>query len=243
MTTEREKRVAYLAFLLIVSVVGLVISTSLLVNPPFFFSAPGYRRILVTLVYDAVCIAGILAVLFPVTCSRALGVHSSSVESVQVLGIRATRLLGLTIIHGHHLSESELTKHELLVRGRSFCATCYGLLTGAVLSLVTITAFAVSGWPGWIHIYSVYVTYYVGVAGVITGLLQPLITDVDAKTRFASALVFVVGTSLMLLATELLTANLLADLFVVLLAVFWLLSRISLSHRNQLRSREYLIDP
>jgi FtsH-binding integral membrane protein len=232
MTTDREKHVAYLAFLLIVSVVGLVISTSLLRNPPFFFSAPDYRRILLTIVYDAVCISGMLAVLFPVTCSRALGAHLSSIESVQVLGIRATRLLGLTVIHGHHLSESELKKHELLVRGRSFCATCYGLLTGAVISLVIITAFTVSGWPGWIRIYSVYVAYYVGVAAVITGLLQPLITDVDAKTRFVSAFVFVVGTSLMLLATELLTANLLADLFVVCLAVFWLLSRISLSNRN-----------
>jgi hypothetical protein len=238
MTTDREKHVAYLAFLLIVSVVGLVISTSLLTNPPFFFSAPDYRRILMTLVYDAVCIAGMLAVLFPVTCSRALagstGTHLASIESAQALGIRATRLLGLTIIHGHHLSESELKKHELLVKGRSFCATCYGSLTGAVISLIIITAFTVSGWPGWIRIYSVYGAYYVGVAAVITGLLQPLITDVDAKTRFASAFVFVVGTSLILLATELLAANLLADLFVVLLVVFWLLSRISLSNRNRL---------
>ena len=232
MTRDREKHVAYVAFLLMVSVFGLAISTSLLMNPPFFFSAPDYRRTLMALVYDAVCIAGMLAVLFPVTCSRALGAHLSSIESVQVLGIRATRLLGLTIVHGHHLSESELTKHELLVWGRSFCATCYGLLTGAVVSLVIITAFAVSGWPGWIHIYSVYVAYYVGVVAVITGLLQPLMTDVDAKTRFVLAFVFVLGTSLMLLATELLTANLVADLFVVLLAIFWLLSRISLSHRN-----------
>jgi hypothetical protein len=232
MTTDREKYIAYLAFLLVVSVVGLAISISLLMNPPFFFSAPDYRKILVTLVYDAVCIAGMLAVLFPVTCSRVLGAHLSSNESVQVRGIRATRLLGLTIMHGHHLSESELTKHELLVGGRSFCATCYGLLSGAVLSLVIITVFAVSGWPGRINIYSAYVAYYVGVAAVITGLLQPLITDVDAKIRFVIAFVFVLGTSLMLLATELLTANLVADLFVVLLAIFWSLSRISLSHRN-----------
>ena len=186
-----------------------------------------------TLVYGAVCIAGMLAVLFPVACSRGLGAHLSSIEPGQVLGIQATRLLGLTIIHGHHSSESELKKHELLVRGRSFCATCYGLLTGAVISLIIITAFSFSGWPGWIRIYS-YVTYYVGVVMVIIGLLQPLITDVDAKTRFASAFVFVVGTSLMLLTTELLTANLLADLFVVLLVVFWLLSRISLINRNRL---------
>ena len=67
---------------------------------------------------------------------------------------------------------------------------------------------------------------------MITGLLQPLMTDVGAKVRFVLAFVFVVGTSLMLLATELLAANLVADLFVVLLAIFLLLSRISLSHRN-----------
>jgi hypothetical protein len=93
-----------------------------------------------------------------------------------------------------------------------------------------MTAFAVSGWQGWVGTYSAYLAYYVGVAAVITGLLQPLVLEVGAKARFVLAFVFVVGTSLMLLVTELLTANLMADLFVILLAIFWLLSRISLSH-------------
>jgi hypothetical protein len=232
MTRDREKQVAYVAFLLMVSIFGLAISTALLMNPLSPVSAPGYRRTLIAFVYDVVCVAGILAALFPVACSGAFGAQFSSVESAQVLGIRATRLLGLLVVHGHHTSGSELTKHELLVWRRSFCATCYGLLTGAVVSLTIITAFAVSCCPGWIGTYSVYLAYSVGVVAVITGLLQPLITDVGAKARFVLAFVFVVGTSLMLLATELLTSNLVADLFVVLLAIFWLLSRISLSHRN-----------
>lgn len=232
MTRDRKKHSAYVAFLLTVSIFGLAISTALLMNTPTLVSAPSYRRTLVGFVYDVVCIAGILAALFPVTCSRAFGAQFSSVESAQVLGIRATRLLGLLVVHGHHTSGSELTKHELLVWRRSFCATCYGLLTGAVVSLTIITAFVVSGWPGWVGTYSLYLAYSVGVVAVITGLLQPLMTDVGAKARFVLAFVFVLGTSLMLLATELLTANLVADLFVVLLAIFWLLSRISLSHRN-----------
>ena len=232
MTRPREKHVAYVAFLLVVSIFGLAISTALLMNTPAFVSAPSYRRTLIAFAYDVVCVAGILAALFPVACTRALGAQFSSAESAQLPGIRATRLLGLLVIHGHHTSGSELTKHELLVCRRSFCATCYGLLTGAVVSLTTITAFAASGWPGWVGTYSSHLAYSVGVVAVITGLLQPLMTDVGAKTRFVLAFVFVVGTSLMLLATELLTANLVADLFVVLLAIFWLLSRISLSHRN-----------
>jgi hypothetical protein len=97
--------------------------------------------------------------------------------------------------------------------------------------LTTMTAFLISGWSGWTSIYPAYLVYYVGVAAVITGLLQTLVPEAGAKARFVLAFVFVVGTSLMLLATELLSASLLADLFVILLAVFWLLSRISLSHR------------
>jgi len=230
MKRDQEKHVVYVAFLLLVSIFGLVISTVLLRNPFSFGAAPGYRRTLMALVYDLVCIAGILAVLFPIACSRMSGARASSAESPQLLGIRATRFLGLLVLHGHHPSGSELTKHELLVRGRSYCATCYGLLTGAVVSLTIMTAFAISGWQGWVGTYSAYLAYYVGVAAVITGLLQPLTLEVGAKVRFMLASVFVVGTSLMLLATELLTANLMADLFVILLAIFWLLSRISVSH-------------
>ncbi len=230
MKLHQEKHVAYPAFLLLVSIFGLVISTALLRNLFSFGAAPGYRRTLMALVYDLVCTTGILAVLFPITCSRVTGARFSSAESPQSFGIRTTRFLGLLVLHGHHPSGSELTKHELLVRGRSYCATCYGLLTGAVVSLTIMTALAASGWQGWVGTYSAYLVYYVGVAAVITGLLQPLVLEVGAKARFVLAFVFVVGTSLMLLATELLTANLMADLFVILLAIFWLLSRISLSH-------------
>ncbi len=230
MKRDQEKHVAYAAFVLLVSVFGLVISTALLRNPFSFGAVPGYRRTLMALVYDLVCITGILAVLFPIACSRVSGARFSSTEPPQLLGIRATRFLGLFVVHGHHPSGSELTKHELLLRGRSYCATCYGLLTGAVVSLTIMTAFAVSGWQGWVGPYSAYLAYYVGVAAVITGLLQPLVLEVSAKARFVLAFVFVVGTSLMLLVTELLTANLMADLFVILIAIFWLLSRISLSH-------------
>jgi hypothetical protein len=234
MARLRGKRLGYPAFLLVVSGVGLTVLVTLLMNPPYFSSAPGYRWPLTVFIYDIVCVAGILAVLFPVACSRAFGVHYSTVQSsqVQAFGIRATRVLGLLIVHGHHPPGSESASHELLVGRRSFCATCYGLLTGAVVSLTLITASAVAGFPAWLASYSANPLYYAGLAGVIAGLLFPLITDLGAKTRYVLAFVFVVGTSLILLGVEQSAANLTADLFVVLLAVFWLLSRITLSHRS-----------
>ena len=77
-----------------------------------------------------------------------------------------------------------------------------------------------------------YVLYSLGVVGVVLGLVQAHVLRTRARIRFIIAVVFVVGTSLMLISTDLVTANVMADLFVVLLAVFWLLSRISLSHRS-----------
>ena len=232
MMRDRKKHVAHVAFVVVVSIFGLVISTALLRNPTPLSAGADGRRILVALAYDLVCIVGILAVLFPIACSGVLGVRVSSAESPEKFGISATRFLGVLVVHGHHPLESESAKHELLLRERSFCATCYGLLTGAAVSLTTVTGFAVSGWPGWIGNYPAYLLYCVGVAAVITGLAQTLMPDAGAKARFVLAFVFVTGTGLMLLATNLLTANLMADLFVVVLAIFWLLSRISLSHRD-----------
>jgi uncharacterized membrane protein len=233
MMRGQEQRGAYVAFVLVVSILGLVISTTLLRNPPSFAAASGYRRALMVLAYDLVCIAGILAVLFPVACSGLLGARFSGAEMSGTFGIRATRFFGVLVVHGHHTSGSESTKHELFFRGRSFCATCYGLLTGAIVSLTIVTAFVVSGWSGWSSIYPGYLVYCTGVVAVVTGLLQTLVPEAGAKARFVLAFVFVAGTSLMLLATELLSRNLVADFFVILLAVFWLLSRISLSHRSQ----------
>jgi hypothetical protein len=233
MIRGQEQQGAYVAFVLVVSIFGLVISTALLRNPPSFAAASGYRKALIVLAFDLVCIVGIFAVLFPAACSGLVGARFPSPEMSGRLGIRATRFLGVLIVHGHHPSGSESTKHELSFRARSFCATCYGLLTGAVASLTIMTAFVVSGWSGWTSIYPAYLVYYVGVAAVITGLLQTLLPEAGPKARFVLAFVFVAGTSLMLLATELLSRNLVADLFVILLAVFWLLSRISLSHRTQ----------
>jgi hypothetical protein len=231
MMNGQDRHSTHLAFVLVVSIFGLVISGVSLRNPVSFVVVSADRRVMMALAYDLVCIIGMAAVLFPVACSKIVGVRGSLAQAPEQLGIRATEFLGVQILHGHHTSEDS-AKHELLITGKSFCATCYGLLTGAVLSFAIITAFALSGWSGWADGSPACFLYCIGVAAVITGLLQILTPDVGAKARFISASVFVLGTSLILLATDLLAANLMSDLFIILLAVFWLLSRISLSHRS-----------
>lgn len=188
--------------------------------------------IFVTVVYGTVCILGILAVLFPITCSRAFKFHRNFTEDLGGLDARMTRILGVSLLHGHHLLGPEAEDHELHVRGKSYCASCYGLLTGAILSVTTVAAFALSGRLVWANTVLTYVLYFAGVVGVVLGLVQIVASKIGARARFILAAVFVVGTSMMLIATDVLTESLMADLFVVSLAVFWILSRISLSDRT-----------
>jgi hypothetical protein len=229
---SQETRLGPVAFFLAVSAFGLFVSASLLGNSPPFPSEISGRRALVALAYGAVCVAGILAALFPVACSGFLGIQRSRIEDMARFEASATRVFGVLLLHGHHPAEREEKEHELRVGGKSFCATCFGLLAGAMVSLAMIAAFAPSGWSDDRFAYAL---YYAGIVGVILGLVPVLVLGVGARARLALAAVFVLGTCLMLVATDILTANLIADLYVVLLAVFWLLSRISLSHRREYR--------
>jgi len=227
---SQEKRRGLIVFFLAVSAFAFVVSAILLGISPSFSSEFSGRRAFVALAYGAVCVAGIVAALFPVACSGFLGIRRSLLESEGNLETRATRIFSLLLLHGHHPAGSGEKGHELWLGGKSYCATCFGLLAGAVVSLTVMLAFALSGWRGDGLARGL---YFLGVTLVIVGMVPCLKLEIGARERFGLAMLFVVGTSLTLVATDVLTSNLIADLFVVLVVVFWLLSRISLSHRRE----------
>jgi hypothetical protein len=187
------------------------------------------RKILVGFIYGFICLGGTFAVFFPGPCSRLVGVRRSGEQYLRGLDARATSIFGVLLLHGHHPPGDERgTTHELRFRGKSFCASCFGLLTGAIMSLMAIVVFLFSDWADG---YLAHFLYFLGLGGVALGLV-PALLCVGARTRFVLGMIFVSGTCVMLIAMDVATANLTADLLVVLLVLFWLLSRISLSHRN-----------
>lgn len=226
---SKYTRHAYVAFVLVVSFFGLAIATSMLeqpIQPPPEFLA---RRMLVGFMYGFICIAGILAVFFSGPCSRVVGIRRSSEEYLESFDARASRVFGVLLLHGHHpLEEDGSATHELRLREKTFCASCLGLFAGAIISLITIVTFLFSGWT---DSYLAHFMYFLGLGGVVLGLV-PVLRGIGARTRFVLGVVFVTGTCLMLIAMDIAAASLTADLLVILLAVFWLLSRISLSHRK-----------
>lgn len=177
-----------------------------------------------------------MAVLFPLACSGVLGIRRRSIERLEGSEVRATKILGFLLLHGHHSPGPEAMLHEMQVGAKRYCATCFGLLTGAVMSLAFVVTYALSGWPEYVGGGAPYVLYSAGVVGVLLGFVQVLASGIRAWTRFMLSASFVIGTAFMLVATDVITADFLADVFVIALAVFWLLSRLGLSHPSQARS-------
>jgi hypothetical protein len=227
---NKGTRLLHIVFLLLVSTFGLIISTSMLIERTQPATDFGERRVTVGLVYSSICLGGMLAAFFPRPCSRMSGLRRSGKQNSRDIDARTTEILGFRLIHGHHsLGDEESTRHELQFEGKSFCASCFGLLAGAAVSLVALTVFLFSSWVDGYPLS--FLLYFSGLVGVALGFL-PVLVSVGARTRFVLGMVFVAGTCVMLIAMDVATANLAADLFVVLLIVFWLFCRISLHHRN-----------
>jgi hypothetical protein len=224
----------YVIFVLFISFFGLVILTKMLEQPTPQYPGIEFsgRRVLIGLIYDFICVAGIVTVFFPGPCSRVFGIRRNPNDYTRGLNARTTEVLGFVLLHGHHREDSTAT-HEFRFGEKNYCASCFGLFAGSILSLMMITAFLLFGWT---DIYLTRIMYVAGVAGAVLGLI-PVVVSVGTWSRFILGAIFVTGTCLILIAAEIMAGNLLADLLVILLSIFWLLFRISSSHRRLQGSR------
>jgi len=182
-------------------------------------------------IFAAGCMLGSLAVVFPDACSRGFGsvkkksrggwVHFSFKRGVSAL------VGDVAVLRGHHPTCGVFSSHVFRLGGRVLCATCSGLFLGGVLSLVGVVVYffvglAVGG--------SVLLVGFVGLAGVAVGLLQSVLIRVRwSFVRVLSGLLFAVGALLILVAVDGLVGDLFLDVFVVLLSVFWIFTRVALS--------------
>lgn len=194
-------------------------------------ASPVWRWGLVSAIYGSVCVLGMAAVFFPASC-RSIAWPSRVGRGVSVFGgepdrFQTTHILGVRLVHGHHPPCGGFRGHEVLIRGRSFCAGCTGLLVGAVIALFVT---AVSLFLGAGSIIQGLSLVFLGMAGVALGLFQPLsFKGEKAWLRVFAGGLFVVGTFLILWGVDAVLRSLYVDLVVVLFSLLWLGTRIELS--------------
>jgi type III secretory pathway component EscS len=207
------------------------------IYPPMIQDGLTWRKMLVGTIFTSICILGILAVFFPKECSRGIsgraresGKLGSSQKKVD--NARKTSIFTLVIVHGHHPGCRPFSKHEFQIGGKTFCVGCMGLFLGAAITLAATLAYF---FAGYIIEQNAVMILFTGILGVVLGLLQPLF-NIQLKTlRFFLNVYFVIGMLFILVGADILLQSTTIDLFIILLSVFWIFTRIFLSRRNHER--------
>jgi len=108
-----------------------------------------------------------------------------------------------------------------------FCATCSGLVFGALVALLGTGFWFLENvrFTGEIPL-----LVSVGAVGVTLGLLHPTALRLRGYARFFAGALFVLGSFLIFISIESSTKNTSIDLFFVALSVLWILTKMSLSN-------------
>ena len=217
----------FLTFFLGVSLFGLSIVVTLALYPPPVLENFPLRKQLVGSIFGLVCIMGMLAVIFPSSCSRMIGFKREGQQAPHVFYTAGNSKEKKLTLRGHHPECKNFSAHVIQMGGKTFCAGCAGLLLGGLAASVgTILYFF-----GNLHVgQNSLLLLWIGAAGVVLGLLQfPLFNIPWSSVRWFLNAFFAFGAFLILVGIDAITQSIFVDLFLVVLIVFWLFTRIVFS--------------
>jgi hypothetical protein len=201
---------------------SLAVSLAGVILVAAFLSLPGAgttieNPFMIWALFVSLCLLGAVATLLPHRCSPSRALPRDLSPSM------FTVVFGVHLHHGHHISCSHFQGHEYNIQGRSFCASCTGMLVGALAAISVATLHFFYGWnPGEVF-------GYMGLGCVVLGLVYiPLRIASGPILRSLINALFVLGFSLILSVVDV-SGNAAFDLVVIGLSVFWMFTRIQLS--------------
>ncbi len=226
-----------LLLLISLSFFGLFLTGILAIFPPATQDLQ-FRKPLIGSIFGLICILGIIAAFSPRKCSRIFycekegssSRHNSKVGLVA--SSNTSSIFGLKIVHGHHPNCENFSAHEFQIGNKTFCTGCIGLILGGLINLFGTIMYFSNNWqitkesPFFI---------YIGIIGVVFGLLTPLFNFRRTILRLSLNAFFIFGMFSILIGADMLGQSLFIDLFLISLSVFWLFTRISLSQWNHKR--------
>ena len=214
----RSRNNSTLAFCIGVSIFGLLLVIVWTINPPISDNF-SWRKPLIGSLFSLICILGVFAALSPNRCSEALHFR----EAVR------TTTTDQILSASHHPNCERFSAHVIHLKERVLCAACTGLLLGAVVALVGAFFYFFGGW----QIESVrLLLVLIGLFGLLAGFLQ---LRFRGLVRLTANSLFVLGAFLCLVGVDQASQNVAIDLFLVILIIFWILTRIQLSRWDHSR--------
>lgn len=212
-----------LTFLIAVSIFGVVLSNFLVVNPYNSEDDVAIRNLAASSAFSFICILGIFAALLPnfrkrLSKHKEDGVHTFNNKEIHKKSWVA-----------HHPSCRNYSSHILKIGKKKFCATCSGLLVGAIIALLGTVLWFSWNW----RVLDPFVLVFVGSTAVVGGLLQSALPRMcNGIARFFGSIVLVLGTFVMFISINEAVKSILVDFFFVALSVLWIMTKIALSQND-----------
>ncbi|MFH1821696.1 MAG: hypothetical protein ABH852_04570 [Methanobacteriota archaeon] len=217
-----------MGFFLVVSFFGLAVVTVALFYPLQASESIPLRKSLVGILYSTICIAGMIAVVFPGQCSRAVSFGGEKNKSRGLASGGPTRKK--LSFRGHHPDCGNFSTHVVRVGNRNICAGCTGLFIGGLAAFVGSLLYFFGGF----NIEQAgFLLPWAGATGVAIGLLQSsLYSILRSSVRSLVNAFFAFGAFLLLVGVDYIAQNIFVDIFLVVLVAFWILTKIALSRWN-----------
>lgn len=210
-----------MTFLIVLSIVGLALILALILQPDLEHFQPSVRHSIVGSIYSVICLSGIAAVFYPAKCR---GLFQKQNPLSQASGSSVS-----VRISGHHPDCQSFSGNRIRINKREVCAACSGLLVGAMIALVgSVLQFFIG-----LNLVSASVWLLtLGEIFMVLGLAQ---IKLAGYAKVIVNVVFVVGSFVTLVETDILGESLLLDIYALGLIGFLLWLRILLSERNNRR--------
>ncbi len=215
---SQPNRTARLVFLLAVCYFGLFVTFSSALSQTNQSTNQPWRTPLVSSVFIAICVSGIVAALSPDTC---LGKSSHSRSEEGVCARESSEKH--RSIQGHHFDCGRFNNHLVRARDRTLCGACLGLAIGASLAvsatLIYVFTDLVSAQNGFFSLLAGSIFLVAGSLAFITkGYVRVLINSL-----------FVVGGFFLIAGADSMKNEVSLDFYVLGLLIVWILLRTEIS--------------
>lgn len=187
-----------------------------------------WRKPITGSIFALICIFGVVAVFFSEKCSKMFYMHKGE-KSTKT---NAENLYPPNVFpkfKGHHPNCEGFSAHVICMNGHVLCAACTGLFVGAIIALIGNFLYFFAGWNmrpiGLLIVLA-------GQIGIFLGLIQ---FKFKGYFRLTVNALFVFASFLVLVGMNELSQNLFVNLYMLLLIIFWLLTRILISQWDHWR--------
>jgi len=213
-----------LRFMLACSLFGSLISLLIAVHSPTTTQDYFCQKLFVGSTFLLICALGSFTSLSPRKCSN---VHETKIDMALISSDVKT---GLPVSsEGHHPDCGRFSAHIIRFRGHSYCAACTGLLIGGFIAIIITSLYfffrlnaGPFGFPA----------VLAGQLGLVSGLMQ---FKLKSWARSAANVLFVLGSSLMLIGIDQLVGSMVIDIYIIGLIVLWILTRVMISQWDHRR--------